>query len=173
MVSLLDTPARAAAPLKWRSLFRALASGLLPGLLLADAVAAGPPGAGTPRLIEPTEKELRQAYLDFLYDFVAIHGEMMDPGCSLAGAGCSVQLLDVRRDYRMTAFKKKACHPTEPVGFACSFEATVTCRYTTKVPTASDVADLYCEPVFNKSSTYIAQLEVTSEGWLITRFLEG
>lgn len=129
------------------------------------------PGAAV--LTEPTEKELRQAYLDFLYDFVMIHGELVDPSCNLAGAGCAVRLLDVRRDYRLGAFKKTSCHPTEPTGFACSFEATVSCKYVTKTPTAPEVADLYCEPVFNKSSTYVAQLEMTADGWLITRFLEG
>ena len=79
----------------------------------------------------------------------------------------------MRRDYRLTAFRKKACHPTEPTGFACSFEATVTCKYTTKTPPGPLVADLYCDPVFNKTSTYVAQLEITTDGWLITRFLEG
>ena len=129
--------------------------------------------AGASGLTEPSEKDLRQAYLDFLYDFVAIHGDFVDPGCKLAGSGCAVQMLDVRRDYRLTAFKKKACHPSEPAGFVCSFEATVTCKFSTKGASRSDVADLYCEPVFNKSSAFVAQLEVTSEGWLITRFLEG
>lgn len=124
-------------------------------------------------LTEPSEKELRQAYLDFLYDFVAIHGDFIDPGCSLAGAGCAVRMVDVRRDYRLAAFKKKACHPAEPAGFVCSFEATVTCKFTAKGASRPDVADLYCEPVFNKSSTFVAQLEVTADGWLLTRFLEG
>ena len=137
---------------------------------LAVSIAAGVDASG---VTEPSEKELREAYLDFLYDFVAIHGDFIDPGCSLAKAGCSVRMLDVRRDYRLAAFKKKACHPTEPAGFACSFEAPVTCKYSTKGTPPPDVADLYCEPVFNKSSTLIAQLEVTADGWLITRFLEG
>ena len=130
-------------------------------------------GVGANVLSEPSEKELRQAYLDFLYDFVSIHGDFVDPGCKLSGAGCTVQMLDVRRDYRLTAFKENACHPSEPAGFVCSFEATVLCKFSAKGASRSDVADLYCEPVFNKSSTFVAQLEVTNEGWLITRFLEG
>ena len=141
---------------------------LLAALLLPSPVI----GAGGD-LAEPTEKELRRAYLDFLYDFVAIQGEFVDPGCSLEAAGCSVRLLDIRRDYRLVAFKKTACHATEPTGFACSFEARVTCSYTAKTPPNAAVADLYCDPVFNKTSTYVAQLEFTPEGWLISRFLEG
>lgn len=130
--------------------------------------------AASPGLTEPTEKELRRAYLDFLYDFVAIQGEFVDPGCSLeAAAGCSVRLLDIRRDYRLVAFKKTACHATEPTGFACSFEARVTCKYTANTKPSADVADLYCDPVFNKTSTYVAQLDYTPDGWLISRFLEG
>jgi len=142
-------------------------------LLVIGIVLLGAAEACASGLTEPSEKELRQAYLDFLYDFVAVHGDFVDPGCNLAAAGCTVQMLDVRRDYRLTAFKKKACHPSEPAGFVCSFEATVACKFTAKGASRSDVADLYCEPVFNKSSTFVAQVEVTSEGWLITRFLEG
>lgn len=140
---------------------------LLAALLPLPAIAAGT------GLAEPTEKELRRAYLDFLYDFVAIQGEFVDPGCSLEAAGCSVRLLDIRRDYRLVAFKKTACHATLSTGFACSFEARVTCSYTAKTKPSAAVADLYCDPVFNKTSTYVAQLDYTPDGWLISRFLEG
>lgn len=169
MVSFLGTHSRTAAPLTRQasSLLR------LSALVLAGFLALPSLGLGADALVEPSDKELRRAYIDFLYDFVAIHGDFVDPGCSLEGAGCAVRLLDVRRDYRLVTFKKKACHPTEPAGFACSFETTVTCKYTTKTSPGPMVADLYCDPVFNKSSTYVAQLEITPEGWLITRFLEG
>lgn len=173
MVPRLAAAARPAAPLKRATSSRRrprlgagavlVACSLLPG----PAVAAG-------ALTEPTEKELRRAYLDFLYDFVAIQGEFVDPGCSLEGAaGCTVRLLDIRRDYRLVAFKKSKCHSTEPTGFACSFEARVTCRYTASTKPDAAVADLYCDPVFNKTSTFVAQLDYTADGWLITRFLEG
>lgn len=142
-------------------------------MLVACSLLAGPAVAAD-ALTEPTEKELRRAYLDFLYDFVAIQGEFVDPGCSLEGAaGCTVRLLDIRRDYRLVAFKKRKCHSTEPTGFACSFEARVTCRYTASTKPDAAVADLYCDPVFNKTSTFVAQLDYTADGWLITRFLEG
>ncbi|MFO1155579.1 MAG: hypothetical protein U1E43_01835 [Rhodospirillales bacterium] len=177
MVPRLAADTRPAAPLtraavlSRRYRLRRMGTALVTALLLPLPAFAAGSGAG---LAEPTEKELRHAYLDFLYDFVAIQGEFVEPGCSLESAvGCSVRLLDIRRDYRLVAFKKTACHATEPTGYACSFEARVTCSYTAKTKPSADVADLYCGPVFNKTSTYVAQLDYTQDGWLISRFLEG
>lgn len=124
-------------------------------------------------LAEPSEKEVRRAYLDFLYDFVALQGDFVDPACSLEGQGCSVHLLDVRRSYRLVSFRKVGCHPEEAAGFACSFEVNVSCTWTAKVAPDPAVADLYCEPVFNKVSTLVARISYSRDGWTITRFLQG
>jgi hypothetical protein len=124
-------------------------------------------------LAEPEEQELRRMYADHLQQFIASQGELTDPSCNVSAKGCSVRLLDSRRDYRLVAFKKKGCHVAPPAGFTCSFEARVTCDYLLQGKPAPEVADLYCGPLFNKISTYTALVEYGDRGWAIARFVPG
>lgn len=137
------------------------------------ALGSAPLPSSARDLVEPSEKELRGAYLDFLHDFVASQGEFVDPACALDGAGCTVRLLDVRRTYRLVSFKKIACQPAEAAGFVCRFDVKVACAWTSNVPADPAVADLYCEPVFNKVSSLVARVSYSGDGWVIARFLQG
>jgi len=124
-------------------------------------------------LSEPGEAELRRAYAAHLQQFLATQGQIVDAGCNIAGKGCAVVLLDTRRDYRLQEFKKRGCHPEQPVGYACSFQATVTCAYSVKGKPNPLVADLYCGPLFNKSSIYTAVFEYAGGTWMLSRFTQG
>lgn len=124
-------------------------------------------------LAEPGEPDMRRAYAAYLQQSFAKQGTLLDPRCNVAGKGCSVVLLDIRRDYRLKQFKKRKCDPERPIGFACSFQATVACAYSSNGKPNPLVADIYCGPLFNKPSVYNAVFEYDRGGWTIARFTQG
>ena len=124
-------------------------------------------------LEEPAQDELRRAYIGHLREFLVAQGNLAESGCNLAGKGCSVLLLDTRRDYRLVGFRKTACLAAVPAGFVCSFEAHVSCAYSAKGRPNPSATDLYCGPLFNKTSSYTALLEYGETGWAISRFVQG
>lgn len=124
-------------------------------------------------LVEPSEAEMRAAYIDDFQKSMSAQGRLANPGCNLAVKGCSVVLLDMRRDYRLIGFKKKKCHPVEPTGFACAFQANVSCAYSAGGKANPYVTDIYCGPLTNKTSSFIAIFTFVQRAWVIDRFVQG
>jgi hypothetical protein len=140
--------------------------------VLLAAVAAMPSGRSGGALVEPDEREMRTAYVSFMHDSLASQGQLADPRCDLA-KGCSVQLLDMRRDYRLVSFKKRGCRPSGDTMFVCRFEANITCVYLTEGKPDPQVQDLYCGPLYNKTSTYTALFHYQAPGWILYKFVQG
>jgi hypothetical protein len=124
-------------------------------------------------LVEPDEREMRGAYVLFLKDSLASQGKFADPNCNVAAKGCSVVLLDMRRDYKLVAFKKRECRTAGNTVFVCLFDAKVTCVYSAQGKPNPDVADLYCGPLYNKTSAYTALFHYQAPGWVIQQFVQG
>jgi hypothetical protein len=142
-------------------------------LVLGLALGLALPGTPAQALTEPGEADMRRAYVAYLQQFLTTQGQVLDPACNIARNGCSVALLDTRRDYRLKEFRKQACHPEQPAGFACSFQANVTCTYSSKGKPNPLVADLYCGPLLNKTSSYTAVFEYARGSWVLSRFTQG
>jgi hypothetical protein len=124
-------------------------------------------------LVEPSEREMRGAYLSFLKESLATQGAFANPNCDLAAKGCSVVLLDMRRDYRLAGFKKRECRVSGNTAFVCRFDANVTCAYLSQGKPNPHVADLYCGPLYNKTSVFTALFHYQAPGWIIQRFVSG
>ena len=60
-------------------------------------------------LVEPDEREMRGAFVEFLQESIVSQGSLTDRACNIGAKGCSVVLLDMRRDYRLVTFKKREC----------------------------------------------------------------
>lgn len=80
-------------------------------------------------LVEPEEREMRGAFVTFLKESLVSQGALANSACDVGGKGCSVVLLDMRRDYRLVAFKKRDCRVAGDTAFVCRFDAKVTCAY--------------------------------------------
>jgi hypothetical protein len=124
-------------------------------------------------LVEPTEREMLGAYLSFLKESLTAQGKFADPNCDLARKGCSVVLLDMRRDYRLAGFKKRECRTAGNTVFVCRFDANVSCAYLSGGKPNPVVADLYCGPLYNKTSVFTALFHYQAPGWVIQRFVSG
>jgi hypothetical protein len=124
-------------------------------------------------LLEPSEREMRGAYLSFLKESLAAQGKFANPDCDLATKGCSVVLLDMRRDYRLAGFKKRECRAGGITAFVCRFDVKVTCVYLSQGKPNPIVADLYCGPLYNKTSVFTALFHYQAPGWVIQRFVSG
>lgn len=124
-------------------------------------------------LVEPDEREMRGAYVAFLQESIVSQGSLTDRACNIGAKGCSVVLLDMRRDYRVVAFKKRECRIAGDTAFVCRFDAKVTCAYSSEGKPKPDVADLYCGPLYNKTSAYTALFHYQAPGWVIQRFVSG
>jgi hypothetical protein len=145
---------------------------LLRGVLLAVPLALSsfsPESA----LVEPDEREMRGAFVFFLRESMASQGQLVDPKCHLSMKGCAVRPLDMRRDYRLAGFKKRVCRPAGDTAFVCRFEARVTCAYFTQNKRNPQVADLYCDPLCNETSTCTAQFHYQAPGWVVQKFVQG
>jgi hypothetical protein len=127
----------------------------------------------TGALVEPSEREMRGAYLSFLKESLTAQGKFADPNCDLAVKGCSVVLLDMRRDYRLAGFKKRECRASGDTAFVCRFDANVSCAYLSAGKPNPVVADLYCGPLYNKTSVFTALFHYQAPGWVIQRFVSG
>lgn len=124
-------------------------------------------------LVEPTEREMLGAYLSFLKESLTAQGQLADPNCDLARKGCSVVLLDMRRDYRLAGFKKRECRSSGDTAFVCRFDADVRCAYLSHGKPNPVVADLYCGPLYNKTSVFTALFHYQAPGWVVQRFVSG
>lgn len=124
-------------------------------------------------LVEPDEREMRGAFVEFLQESIVSQGSLTDRACNVGAKGCSVVLLDMRRDYRLVTFKKRDCRIAGDTAFVCRFDAKVTCVYFTNGKRRPDVADLYCGPLYNKTSAYTALFHYQAPGWVIQRFVSG
>lgn len=137
--------------------------------LVLNLLAASPSHA----LVEPEEREMRGAFVAFLKESLVSQGAFADGACNVGGKGCSVVLLDMRRDYRLISFKKRDCRIAGDTAFVCRFDAKVTCAYSADGKPRPDVADLYCGPLYNKTSAYTAMFHYQAPGWVIQRFVSG
>ncbi len=124
-------------------------------------------------LVEPEEREMRGAFVTFLKESLVSQGALANSACDVGGKGCSVVLLDMRRDYRLVAFKKRDCRVAGDTAFVCRFDAKVTCAYLVDGKPKPEVADLYCGPLYNKTSAYTAMFHYQAPGWVIQRFVSG
>lgn len=124
-------------------------------------------------LVEPEEREMRGAFVAFLKESLVSQGALANSACDVGGKGCSVVLLDMRRDYRLVAFKKRDCRVAGDTAFVCRFDAKVTCAYLVDGKPKPEVADLYCGPLYNKTSAYTAMFHYQAPGWVIQRFVSG
>lgn len=124
-------------------------------------------------LVEPEEREMRGAFVTFLKESLVSQGALANSACDVGGKGCSVVLLDMRRDYRLVAFKKRDCRVAGDTAFVCRFDAKVTCAYLADGKPKPEVADLYCGPLYNKTSAYTAMFHYQAPGWVIQRFVSG
>ena len=111
--------------------------------------------------------------MSFLKASLAAQGTFTDPNCDVGGKGCSVRLLDMRRDYRLTAFKRRSCRVAGDTAFVCQFDANVRCAYSAQGKPKPEVADLYCGPLYNKTSAFTALFHYQAPGWIIERFVTG
>ena len=118
-------------------------------------------------LVEPEEREMRGAFVTFLKELLVSQGALANSACDVGGKGCSVVLLDMRRDYRLIAFKKRDCRVAGDTAFVCRFDAKVTCAYLVDGKPKPEVADLYCGPLYNKTSAYTAMFHYQAPGWVI------
>ena len=137
--------------------------------LLFIPLAASPSHA----LVEPEEREMRGAFVTFLKESLVSQGALADSACNVGGKGCSVVLLDMRRDYRLISFKKRECRVAGDTAFVCRFDAKVACAYSADGKPRPDVADLYCGPLYNKISVYTAMFHYQAPGWVIQRFVSS
>jgi hypothetical protein len=145
---------------------------LLRGVLLAVALTLSsfsPESA----LVEPDEREMRGAFVSFLQESVVSQGQLVDPKCNLSTKGCSVRLLDMRRDYRLAGFKKRVCRPAGDTAFGVPLRGKGDLRLLHTGQAQPQVADLYCDPLYNKTSTYTAQFNYQAPGWVVQKFVQG
>ena len=107
---------------------------------------------------------MRGAFVAFLKELLVSQGAFADGACNVGGKGCSVVLLDMRRDYRLISFKKRDCRIAGDTAFVCRFDAKVTCAYSADGKPRPDVADLYCGPLYNKTSAYTRHVPLPGAG---------
>lgn len=141
--------------------------------LLLVVAQVGQAAPSSHRAKEPTEKELKAAYAEQVRKTLATEGNLNDSNCRIDGKGCTVSLLDMRRSYQLSSFHKRSCYPETGGDFVCSFDAHLHCTYFSSGRAQPYVADLYCGPLANKTSTYTASLFWHRNTWVIRKFVQG
>jgi hypothetical protein len=97
---------------------------------------------------------------------VASQGQLVDPKCNVSMKGCSVRLLDNAPRLSLTGFKKRVCRAAGGIAFAFR-------TYFARGEPNRQVADLYCDLLYNKTSTYTAQFHHQAPGWVEQQCVQG